>query len=492
MGILSFLKLGSKQASLAADAAIKKELFDAILQNHFTDFEMLCQKHEQSIFEYFAQWKLSAADLRADKDVYELEIRCLQIVANYFKREQKRDELTAIFTGYDDSPETKKWRDQVAIAQNLMREMRFAEALPILQESLKEGDEVPSFGASSLRPITLGSIGECYFQLGQAQNAIEPMKEALALAEAQRDSEAIFQYVRSLYEIHRYLGDSATASTYAMHFSQALENCGELISASNWRHQSRSIVNGESAFRIVLRIGEELFELDDIPVVQTQTVEFLPMRNRTELAPSSALCEAGRELAEKGDVDEALKKFSLAIELDPFNHFPHYYSAAIYMHKGEFSRAVESYEKCEKLCPGWENSRAELWLARMLNQGRMQADAYQAAVAFGNEALPADERQKICQDMVRKYPDYAECFYRLGKIEALAGRFEAAKENLKQGLVKADDPDVKSRLLVDLALLTSDKQEKISAFQACLQTDNSNPIAKATAAYCLRQLEGEA
>lgn len=490
MGILDIFKRSTKPQEKAAVGVVRKELFTAIQNNHFTDFETLCLVHEAEILANFAQWKNSCEELRSDPDAYALQIRCLQIIADYFLRKKMKGELHEIMTGLDDSEATQEWRNNVTKAQQLMSELKYAEALEILQTCLERGNGLSSTGVTTLRPLTLGCIGECYMQLADAKKAIEPMQNALALVEELRDSDSVLQYLRSLYEIHRYLDEPAAAAVYAQRFSEILDERGELIAASNWRHQSRSMKSGEPPLRVVVKIGDELFELNDIPVVQTEKVEFLPMRSKVELRLASQLCEEGKAFAEQGDVATAVSRFESAAKADPCSYLPYYYQAAIYMHKGDWGKAVEAYEKAETLCPGWENTRSELWLAKELAAGRMKEDAYKAALIVGNNRSTPEQVTQVCRETLDKYSGYAECYLWLGKIMVQEGKNEEALEQYRKGLVVAEDPDVKSRLLVNISLLTSDQTEKISLLKECAQIEKGNIVARATAIYLLRQIEG--
>ncbi|MBY0357928.1 MAG: tetratricopeptide repeat protein [Candidatus Obscuribacterales bacterium] len=490
MKIMDLFKRGNKTEAKETSAVVKKSLFDAIINNHLTDFDTLCLKHEEEIFANFADWKSASEDLRADDEAYQLNVRCLQIVANYFLRNRMKGELHAILTGLDDSPETIEWRNRLTEAEQLMAELKYEQALPLLESCLAKSAQSSSVGMQTLRPLTLGCIGECFFQLAQGTKAIKPLQDALSLAEEQRDSDSVLQYLRSLYEVHRYLGDPAAAAGYALRLSEVLEERGLLIPASNWRHQGRAIKNGEPPLRAVVKIGEELFELNDIPVVQSDKVEFLPMRSRTELKLSMQLCDEGRGFAEQTDVDTALQKFAAAKKADPLNYWPHYYSAAVFMHQNKFEEAVKAYEKTEELCPGWENTRSELWLARQMAAGHMQEDVYKSALVFLNDQLPVEERVRACKETLAKYPDYAECYLKLGKIEALAGNKEEARALLEKGIAVAAEPDVKSRLLCDLALLTADNSEKLALLKSCIEIENGNLVGQALAHYLLRQIEG--
>lgn len=492
MGIFDLFKKKDKtQDSEDIDEELRNELFDAIKRNHLTEFELLCRQNEKRILTSFNHWKKTPDEYKRDPEQAQLYLNCLIIMANYFARELKRNELHQILSGIDNSEFSKQWQEAMVQTRKLMEELRVAEAIPILLEYADKAKGLSGPTVSSLLPLTLGHLGECYFQNGQAREAVEPTSRAMKMAGEQGDPDATIAYLRNLYEIHRYLGEGEIAAGYARQIADKLYDVGNLFLASNWRHQARAVEKGEQLLRVVIKVGDELFELDEIPVTKTEKVEFVFMRNRYELRTASRLCEQGKAKAEEGKADEAIPFFEQAAQLDKYNPTPHYFIAAVRMHQQKVEQAITAYETTESLAPGFESCRSELWLARQIVSGKLDLDSYGAILRTVNDGAPAEERMALINQLEQKYPEFTEVFYQKGKLLAVSGNRTEALKVWSEALNSADDADVKTRLLADMALLTEDKEEKLKIVAQGKDIENGNLVATAMCQYLWVQLEDE-
>lgn len=492
MGIFDLFKKKEKGPAAVGSSndELKNELLDAIKRNHLTEFEMLCRQNEARIVKSFPQWRKTPEEFRNNPEAAQLYVNCLMIMANYFSRELNRDELRQVLSGVDNSELTQQWQEALAKTRKMMEELNVQEAIPILEEYANKASENSGMAVATLLPLTLGHLGECYFQVGEPEKAVEPTRRAMELVNQQGDLDATVAYLRNLYEIHRYLGDGKTAAGFAKKIAEKLYDDGKLVLASNWKHQSRAVEAGEPLLRVVLKIGDELFELDEIPVVKSEKVEFITMRNRFELRTATALCEKGKKLAEEGKLDAALAAFEGSALLDKFAPVPHYFMAAIKMHQMNLPEAVQAYERTEALAPGFESCRSELWLARKIAAGEIDYDVYRAVVQLHSDA-PVEQRMIVAEQLEQKHPQFAEGLYHRGKLLASSGRVAEAVAVWKRALEVAEEPDVKTRLCGDLSMTMNTRAEKLEYVRKGRDILNGNLIATAMCSYVVVQLESE-
>jgi hypothetical protein len=127
-------------------------------------------------------------------------------------------------------------------------------------------------------------------------------------------------------------------------------------------------------------LGPKQYEIDDVsPAMFSDTpVQFVFERDRLTLRLAENLTRRGEAHGSASRYFEALADFRAAAEIDPHAPNPHYQSGFSLMHLERYSEAVDAYESCERLAPGWFNCRGDLYLARHLSAGRWPAPAFLA------------------------------------------------------------------------------------------------------------------
>jgi len=497
MGFFDFLKKGAatntKQAApVVNNDELRELLFECIDRNHLVEFETLCLENDAEIRRAFSDWKRAPEEIQTDKDQLKKYAYCLMVVASYFQKQRNNGELMTMLTGIDDSEYSRQWQEMLGQAKGLMQQqLKFDEAIPLLEKCLELTSGVSGAGVDKFLPLTLGFLGECYFHKGDPAKAAEYVDRALQTTTMQGDYDASVAYLSNLFEIYRYKGDSAKAAECAKAIADKAYRRSELVTSSNWRHQFRAVSNNEPLHRIVLRIGDELFELDEIPHFSGEKVEFILVRNRMELVLCSQKCHEARELAQSGNYEKSLEVLVEAVERDKFSPQPYYLSGAIKLAGRRYADAVADLEKVEELCPGFETSRSDLWLAKQLQTGTMEHDACMAVFEANNENIPVEQRIKVCEDLTAKYPNFAEAFWRMGRMLMESNRPSEAVEAFKKGMTVADDTDLKSRLLRDLGSLSVDDAEKRRLSKEAIAVPNGNVLAQAMCIYMLSQMDDE-
>jgi tetratricopeptide (TPR) repeat protein len=490
MGFLDFLNKKSiaKPNNVESDE-LRQEIFESIDRNNMVEFEILCQENEAHIIKAFPEWKKAPESVRADKEQMKKYAYCLMVIASYFQKQRNRGELMTMLTGIDDSEYSRKWQDSLGQCRALMQQFKFDEALPMLEQCLELASGVSGAGVDKFLPLTLGFLGECYFHCANTEKASEYINKALECTTMQGDTEASLAYMSNLYEVNRYAGDSAKAAEIAEAIASKEYDRGELVLASNWRHQARAVAAGEPLHRMTLRVGDEFFEMNEIPVVSGEPVEFIYVRNRIELVRCSAKCHEARQLAQNGKFDECLAALEEAKAFDKYSGQPYYLSAAIKLAGRYYIKAVEDFQKVEELCPGYETSRSDLWLAQQLHENKMAHDATLVVFEATNEATPIDERIKKCEEMIAKYPNYGEAYFQLGKLLISHKRSDKALEAFEKGIEVAEDEDVKSRLLRDAVIIMDNMDTKRKYLELAITLPKGNILAQAMCHYLLRQLD---
>ncbi len=495
MGLFDFINKSSN-AKLATSVVNKDDLrtqiFECIDRNHLVEFETLCHENEAEIKRAFADWKRAPEEIQKDKDALRKYAYCLMVVASHFQKQCNNGELMTMLTGIDDSEYSRKWQEQLGNCRTLMQQqLKFDEAIPLLEQCLELTSGVSGAGVDKFLPLTLGFLGECYFHKADMKEAAEYVERALQCTTMQGDYDASFAYLSNLFEIHRYLGDTVKAAEYAHTIANKAYDRGELVAASNWRHQARAVSGNEPLHRIVLRIGEELFELDEIPKIQDERVEFIFVRNRVELVLCSQKIHEGQVLAQSGQYEKSLEALEEAAGFDIYSPQPCYLSGAIKLAGRRYAEAIVDLEKVELLCPGFETSRSDLWLAKQLHNKSMEHDACMAVFEANNETVAVEQRLKICRDLIAKYPKFGEAYWRLGKMLVESQCPSEALATLKKGVEVACDDDVRSRLLRDIAVLSSGEQEKRKYLKEAIAVTKGNVMAQAMCRYMLRQTDTE-
>ena len=137
-------------------------------------------------------------------------------------------------------------------------------------------------------------------------------------------------------------------------------------------------------------------------------------REKDTIASSDEHNARGIELADRGWLDEAVKEFKKAIELDPNSAHAHDNLATVLAEKKQYREALDAYLTSLKLEP--DSATAHYNLACFLSQ-----HALDFAIAEYKTAIEAE-------------PDYPDAHLNLGLTYADAGKEEDAARELKRAI----------------------------------------------------------
>jgi tetratricopeptide (TPR) repeat protein len=370
-------------------------------------------------------------------------------------------------------------------ARELMSGLRFAEARQLLSNGLAEADGVHGPNADRFRAFANGMLGECCFQMGDTAAALEPTATALRLCEAQGDQAGVVAYLENLVEIHRYQAQAEPAAAAAERSADVLAAAGQARRAAEWRSQARVMRAGEPLNRVMVVLGDDRYELDDLPGGELEG-GFTFQRNRVTLAPARQRTAAGERLGGQGRQAEAYQAFQEAARLDPFDPHSRYLSGLALLFLRRYAEAVTEYEATERLAPGWFQCRADLWMARELDRGALDHELFVTAYQLQNAPLPAAEKARMAAAALPAAPGLAPLYLFQGDALAALGATIEAGAAYRNGLACAAEPDIRTRLLVALGIVSPSAPERAALFDEAARTEGGNLIATAMATVAPR------
>lgn len=181
------------------------------------------------------------------------------------------------------------------------------------------------------------------------------------------------------------------------------------------------------------------------PPVQTESTSKPAASEKTAPHDDTAAghFNMGIESAKKGDLDEAVKEWEKAVEMDPKFIKAHNFLARSYYTKERFDDALSEYKKIVELEPN--NATAQVSIGFVYKMKGM----YDDAIAACNKALQADPQlasaynclgasyaqKKMYSEAVDAYkkaldinPNYADAQFGLGIAYESTGKTEEAKQ----------------------------------------------------------------
>lgn len=473
---------------IATGDALRERLF-AALERGDAAFGALCREQAPAILAEFPGWAVVPAAIRSDPAAVQRYVAGLVGIARCFAEELgERGPLDRLVAPPGGNP-ISDWHDRLGKAAEWMEELEYARARAQLEDLVERARGLSGTAVAKYLPITLGRLGECRFHQGETEAALGPTEEALALSETQADLEGVVAYRRNLYEIHRYLGDAASAATAAAALAGVLEQHGNETEAGWYRKQSRWAPAGEPANRVVVRVGGRRYELDELPDdlgPTSGTISFEFERNRITLRPAAELTRRAEQLGAEGEFERALQMFRAAGRADVFDPQCRFLEGLTLGYLERHQEALGSYDACETRAAGWYVCRADRWLAQQISDGYLDHGAFLVLRELEQAAGSPPRKRAIATRALERYPDLPALYLELGRSLDATQERDAALSAYKSGLARAPDPDTKTRLLLALGYTSLDRSERLEALtQAMLLKGNLVSSAMAQVALTL-------
>ncbi len=462
---------------------LRRLLWEAAARGNETDLAALCQAHRQQIAQLFPSWRTIPPELRSQPSRMEAYVQAMIAVARLFERLGDPSLLQILMGSPRDNP-LLRWQQRLEAAQKAMEELRFEETTGELERLLAEVRDLKGSGADTYLPITYGLLGECLFQAGRAEQAVAPTEEALRRCRSAGDAEGTATYLGNLYEIHRYRGAAQQAADAADELAQELARQGQFEEAERYRRQSALVRRGEPLNRVIVSLDGKRMELDEVLAGKPGRVQFAFERNRLTLKRSTALTEQGEKQAGQGRFEAALKLFQQAAQADPFAPDCRYQAGMTLLYLGRYSEAVEAYDATEALAPGWFHCRSNGWLARQMQQGTVSQEVFQLWHVAEDGPLNPTQKLNVVDRALQQNPGLALLHQLRGKNLRALNQGSAAASAYRRGLECTQEPDIQTRLLLDLAAVVNDPEEKHRLLEQAV-AQGGNLVAAAMARILL-------
>ncbi len=482
--------------------ALREQLFGAVAAEAGDEQKRklvaLCRKHRYAIARHYESWKTVPEPIRTAPPAIEQYFQALLTVARVFEWQFHDGSLMASLTarGEENDDCLTKWENRLKQGGGRMAEHDYDAAIAILGDTLIETRNLMEFGPLTRRGLTHGTMGTCYFAKGDPRTAKDHLERALLLCQQQKDVSGVAAYLASLYDVHRYLGETGTAAKCADARAEVLEAGVEghdgPTEAAIWRAKAAMTRNGEPLNRMMLDIDGRLYELDDVPApLPTETtIRAAFVRNRPNMALCEALTREGGELGSRGAYYEAIDAFNRACAVDPYDPQPAYERGAALMCLDRASEAAEAFALTDAMAPGWFNCRGDKRIAERVAAGELPQAVYMLLRAqdASAESMPHAERLELLDNAVARFPDVSELHLFRGNTLAAQGDPESAAAAYREGLAREaseGNPDVRTRLLFQLHSLVPHDEGTQLLDRAAAMTETGHLMAATMARLAL-------
>src|SRR5687767_15056856 len=481
MGLLDAFGFGKKKLT---EDELLQELLEMRRSGDMRRFGKLCRDHVEVINAAIPRWQKPPAEVIANPELLNQYIQTLGMAAELLRDAGHPEFLNALMGNPDDNPITI-WERKINETGALAKENRFEEAAELLINHLIDTRELKGNAVDHLQALSQGALGHYRFGAGKVNDAVGHYEQALRLCRAQRDAEGIRVYLERLYDAHRYLGKPDAAADYAKELSERWTEAGNHDLAKRFQRLSEITRAGEPLLRVMAKANGQVVELDEVEVKSSGEFELHFCRNRPSLQGATNRIQRGKELAAKGQIDEGLELFREAAKIDPFDPDAHYQAGMALCEQRLYPQAMEEFEICEKLAPGWYFCRSDLWMAQQLALGAMPHEIFIAIRFLQDGAAEAKEKLRVASEIrahAAGVPPFGLLF---GAVLEENGRVKEAAEVWRAALDREPEPDVRTRLLLSLSVVEEDREIRQRLLREAVEL-NGNLIAAAAAMLSLR------
>jgi len=484
MGLFDKL-FGRKRPKFESPEQLRNALIEAAVSGNRKVFEELCTSHRIDIDRHCESWAAVPEALRKDKEAlaqFANGLIAMGIALANTGQPKLLEQLQG--GGGQDNPFTK-WERVFNEANSLISKMDYEGARSLLENRLVDTRDLIGTGADRFRSISYGLISQCRFHVGEIESSIVAGRNALEICERIGDLDGVNAYLQTLMEIRRYQGDAAESAILLDRLAALSGQMNRPEDAQRWSRRASITRAGEPLCRIVLRIGNQLYEQEDAPVAQDQRVGFEFCRNRGSLGRCAGLVQKGREAGGADDPKEALSLFRQAADVDPFDPDPHYQAGVALMALGRPEDAAEELRATEERAPGWFQCRSDLWLVEQIALGTFPLEVHQLMRVLEDSSAPPRDKRSLAEAALQRFATLAPVHHQHGRALLSLGQKDQAASAFRRGLEVAAEPDIRTRLRVDLAALLELGEQRTSLLKQAVDL-KGNLVAAAQARYLLQ------
>jgi tetratricopeptide (TPR) repeat protein len=488
MGLFDFLGNRKKPPN---HKGLRELLFAAIEAGNLQGLAEMCERHHDEIIRDFSAWRSVPLAIGRDPGARQRYWHCMGTLADFFSRVRGEPRLLQQLAGPEKSNPIIKWQSKHQQADAWMNELRFDEVITLLTEWLNQARPIVdihgNFVATNLA-LTYEYLGFSYFQVGRAEMAVEPLQRALDGCQRNGNTEGTIANLSNLFEVHRYLGQPDYAANYADRLSDAFRGQENAAEATWYWKQAAIVRAGEPLVRVIGMSRDQKYELDEVKVPPGVFVGFHYYRNRIALLRGMRCMAEAKTLWSQGNVEQALSKVLEASKIDPHDPDPLYKTGGILLYARGYAEAVQCYQRAEQLAPGWLHCRRFLWLARQLADGKLDHDTFLTLQSLDGERNDWTPEAKVAlaREALSKTPKLAWLNLCLGGYLKGLQQPREAETAFRDGLEHAEEPDVKSSLLLELALILESSAPERASLLELVRNINGNLLASATADVMLK------
>ncbi|MDB5289503.1 MAG: hypothetical protein JWL69_744, partial [Phycisphaerales bacterium] len=461
---------------------LREMLAAAVAAKDGDRLNQLATAHRDVIKHHFANWQRVPIAMREDQAAMQKYANFLIVIAQYFRDVFNDPSLLKLLTGDEADSPLAQWQNKLRQSDAYVNELRFDDARALLEKALADIQTLKTSGPVSYHAVTEGKLAHCHFHAGDPLTARPYAEHALALSEEKGDEQGTAASLRELYDLHRYLGNWDLAAGYADRLAAHALKSGHPPESQRWAKQAQLVRAGEPLCRMTFWVNDAHYEADNLPTLTGAKVRYGFMRNRAPLGISQGLVMRAGQLAQTGKFEESLAELRAAAKADPFDPQPHYQLAATLMHLERASEAVPEYDATEALAPGWFFCRAERWLAAEIAEGRedIATSRVLRTEEMPAEAMTVEQRINAIEDALTRATSARPLLHLYhGKcLTALEKRTEA-EAAFRAGLELVQEPDTRSRLLIELQNVVPAEEEKIRLLREAAAVTGGNLIASA-------------
>ena len=190
-------------------------------------------------------------------------------------------------------------------------------------------------------------------------------------------------------------------------------------------------------------------------------------REKDPIAASDAHNSRGIELADRGWLEEAIKEFQKAIDLDPESAHAHDNLATVYMEKKQFEKALGEYLKALAIEPDSPTAHYNLACFLSTHGAEMAVEEFKTAIELE--------------------PEYPDAHLNLGMTYADQGEMEEAEKEFKAAIdLDASDPFPRHELAA-LLMDKSDFRAAITQLREVIKLEPKNFEAQLDLGICYAQ-----